>query len=190
MAKITSSKDLIMLLLYAAGPSGALCEPIQGQTRLMKMVFLFKKELASRFDKEIDASAFPDFEAYDFGPFSSDVYSDLEFLVNNGFVTVLQEGESDILEEEQKEYEYWTATAGADENLDSSYLGRKFQLSGDGREFAQEELASAFSQAQLKVLGDFKKRCVEASLRSLLRYVYTRYEDMTTKSKIREDILG
>jgi uncharacterized protein YwgA len=193
MAKITNPKDLIMLLLYAAGPSGALCEPIEGQTRLMKMIFLFKKELSRRFnlDKIIDDSAFPEFEAYDYGPYSASVYCDLEFLVNLKFVEVVLAGETEILEEERQEFEYWSATKNDDDDLDTQYLGRQFRLTGLGKKFVEKKLVGEkeVTHDQLKVLGEFKKRCCESSLRSLLRYVYTHYEDMTEKSKIKHEVL-
>ena len=194
MVKITSSKDLLMLLLYAAGPSGKRCEPVQGQTRLMKMIFLFKKEVAKRFnlDQVIDDKAFPDFEAYDYGPYSAAVYSDLEFLVNLGFVEVILDGEPEVTEEEREEFDYWTTTGNTDEDLPAQYLGRHFRLAPMGIKFVQGKLieAKGITEEQLKVLDEFKKRCCEASLRSLLRYVYTRYGDMTVKSKIRDQILG
>jgi uncharacterized protein len=193
MAKITNPKDLIMLLLYAPGTSGTLCDPIEGQTRLMKMIFLFKKELSRRFnlDQVIDDKAFPEFEAYDYGPYSASVYSDLEFLVNLNFVEVILAGEPEILEEERQEFEYWSATKNEDEDLDTQYLGRHFRLTELGKKFVEKKLVEekGLTQDQLKVLGDFKKRCCESSLRSLLRYVYTRYEDMTEKSKIKHEVL-
>lgn len=137
MPKITNSKDLVMLLLYAPGPSGEICEPIQGQTRLMKMIFLFKNELFRRFNlgQVIDDSAFPNFEAYDFGPYSANVYSDLEFLVNLGFVEVIMEGEPDILEEERQEFDYWTAVVSSDDDIDEQYVGRRFALTSLGKKF-------------------------------------------------------
>lgn len=185
MAKITNSKDLIMLLLYAPGTSGVLCDPIEGQTRLMKMIFLFKKELSRRFnlDQVIDEKAFPDFEAYDYGPYSASVYSDLEFLVNLNFVELVLAEEPTIIEEETKEFEYWSATKNEDEDLDTRYIGRQFRLTERGKKFVEQKLIKekGVTQDQLKVLGDFKKRCCASSLRSLLRYVYTRYEDMTGK---------
>jgi uncharacterized protein YwgA len=193
MAKITNPKDLIMLILYVPGTSGSLCDPIEGQTRLMKMLFLFKKELSRRFnlDQVIDEKAFPDFKAYDYGPYSASVYSDLEFLVNLNFVEVILAGEREFLEEERQEFEYWTATKNEDEDLDTQYLGRQFRLTKLGRRFVEKKLIEEkkVTQEQLKVLGDFKKRCCESSLRSLLRYVYTRYEDMTEKSKIKQEVL-
>lgn len=190
MAKIKSSKDILMLLLYAGGSSGKFCEPVEGQTRLMKMVFLFKKELANKLDKIIDHAALPSFEAYDFGPFSSEVYSDLEFLVNNKFVVVTSDEKGGT--SENKELEYWRATLGSQDEAPSEYVGRSFALTDLGRDFVQEVLLddAGITPSQLAILAEFKKRCVEAPLRALLKYVYTRYESMTTKSKIKEDILG
>ena len=193
MAKITNPKDLIMLLLYVSGTSGALCDPIEGQTRLMKMIFLFKKELSRRFNlnQVIDDKAFPDFKAHDYGPYSATVYSDLEFLVNLNFVEVILVGEPEILEEERQEFDYWSATKNEDEDLDAQYLGRQFRLTELGKKFVKTKLieGKGITPEQLKILGDFKKRCCESSLRSLLRYVYTRYEDMTAKSKIKHEVL-
>lgn len=184
-----------MLLLYARGPKGELCEPIQGQTRLMKMVFLFKRELSRRFNlaEKIDDTAFPDFVAFDYGPYSAQVYSDLEFLVNLEFVEVLLQGEPEIIAEERAEFEHWSVTTNTDEDLDNRYLGREFRLTQIiGKGFVEEELVRGlgFTDEQLRVLHEFKKRCCEATLRSLLRYVYTRHGDMTVKSKIRDEVLG
>ena len=188
MAKIKNSKDLIVLLLYAAGPSGKICEPIQGQTRLMKMLFLFKEEIAPKFnlDKVIDDAAFPKFEPFDYGPYAGQVYADLEFLVNYQFVELLNDGDPELTEEERQEFDYWTASGNEDDDIDTSSVGRKFALTKRGREFVEKmQLWDDLSTAQKKVLQEFKTRCVSASLRSLLRYVYTNYENMTKKSLIK-----
>ena len=63
MGKVASSKDLILLLLFAKGHENAANEPIRGRTRLMKMVFLFDKEVRRRFNLEKTAEgALPRFE--------------------------------------------------------------------------------------------------------------------------------
>ena len=86
MDKVVSSKDFLMLLLYAKGHKKQF-EPIRGRTRIMKMVFLFDKEVRKKFnlDKVIPNNVLPDFTPYDYGPFSSKVFDDLEFLVELGF---------------------------------------------------------------------------------------------------------
>ena len=71
--KIRSSKDLLLLFLYAKGRTGKSCEPIVGKTRLVKMAFLFQKEILHKFnlDAQIDESAMPEFKGHNFGPFSA-----------------------------------------------------------------------------------------------------------------------
>ena len=134
MAKIKNSKDLILLLLYAPGPNGEPCEPIQGQTRLMKMLFLFKEEVSKKFNlgQVVEESAFPKFEAFDYGPYAGEVYADLEFLVNYGFIEVRPEAGSQASEEERQEFDYWSATNDDDTGLDVSSVGREFCLTNRG----------------------------------------------------------
>jgi hypothetical protein len=191
MAKIKNSKDLILLLLYAPGPKNQLCEPIQGQTRLMKMIFLFKEEITLKFhlDDVIEKSAFPNFEAFDYGPYAGQVYADLEFLVNYKFVAVRSEGGAEVTEEERQEFDYWSATGNEDEDVDTRTVGREFSLTERGRGFVEKmDLWSKLSPQQQSVIQEFKTRCVSTSLRSLLRYVYTKYESMTKKSLIKHEI--
>ena len=61
--KASSPKDLVMLLLYAKGHTGRVCEPIRGRTRLMKTVFLLKEELLPkmRLKQSLSRDAFPVF---------------------------------------------------------------------------------------------------------------------------------
>src|SRR3989338_3300735 len=142
MTKITSSKDIIMLLLYARGHKGELCEPIQGRTRLMKMVFLFKEEILKKFNfkTKISEVALPDFSAYDYCPFSEKVYTDLEFLVGTGFVKVRQlkfsGPDQDTEVEETLEYEHWQSNLGERDEL-TEYVDRidEFRLSDQGEDF-------------------------------------------------------
>ncbi|MBE3603736.1 hypothetical protein IMX07_08885 [bacterium] len=192
MSKVNSSKDLLMLLLYAKGKEGRQAEPVRGRTRLMKMVFLFKQELMPRFKlaQAIDKSALPDFTAYDYGPFSSDVFADLEFLVDLGFVSVKPVSGGVVLPEETLEYEYWQA--GADSSSGSGIAGveEEFSLTEIGSSFVAEGRAGKLTDEQWEALNELKARCTAANLRSLLRYVYEKYPEMTTKSKIRDEILS
>ena len=179
-----------MLLLYAKGHLRQSCEPIRGRTRLMKMVFLFKKEVRGRFNlgKAIPEGALPKFTAYDYGPFSADVFADLEFLVDLGFVQVRPVG--DPFPEEAQEYKYWQAGAAPEDDATGPEVEEEFSLTADGQGFVQEELEPSLTRKQWGVLEEFKARCTSASLRSLLRYIYAKYPEMTTKSKIREEILS
>ena len=190
MAKVKSLKDLIVLLLYAKGHNGKQYESVLGRTRLMKMVFLFDKEIRSKFnlEKKITDEALPDFEPYDCGPFSEKVYEDLEFLVDLGYVKVRHIGDVDGSEQEQREYAYWQANLGASELTDNPKGVDEFFLSQVGKQFVKDGELGDLLKDQWEVLDKFKARCTGISLIALLRYVYTKYPKMTTKSKIREHI--
>ena len=51
MPKLNNRKDILLLLLYSPGKTGKFNEPIVGKTRLIKMLFLFKKEALSHFSR-------------------------------------------------------------------------------------------------------------------------------------------
>ncbi|MDR4496342.1 MAG: hypothetical protein MRK02_00160 [Candidatus Scalindua sp.] len=190
--KITNSKDLILLLLYAKGYRSKQCEPIAGKTRLMKMIFLFDKELKKKFNlaKTISDDAFPDFTAYDYGPYSEQVYIDLEFLVDLNLVKVKKvKSEEDDMSAELLEYEYWQAGSGDIDTSDIDERMEVFSLTPNGRGFVEEEL-SGLTDEQWEALDKFKSRCTGIPLKALLRYVYAKYRKLTTNSKIRDEILS
>ena len=66
----------------------------------------------------------------------------------------------------------------------------EFWLSHIGREFVTEGEAGQLGEEQWQALDEFKRRCTGTPLRTLLRYVYTKYPKMTTESKIREQLLS
>ncbi len=186
---IKSSKEIILLLLYAKGKTNKLYEPIDGRTRLMKMVFLFKEELKIYFNNKsiLDTSSLPDFSAYDFGPFSYDVLNDIEFLKTNEFISV-KTLEEEPIPEEIFEYNQWENEVNV--KIDNeTYIPEEYSLSNLGIEFTEKKLISELTIEQENILNEFKKRCTEVSLRTLLKYVYKSYPKMITKSKIRDEIL-
>ena len=191
MAKITNSKDVLMLLLYAKGCKGEQCESILGRTRLMKMVFIFNKEIRRKFNlcKAIPDDVMPDFTPFHFGPFSRQVFDDLEFLVEMGFVEVITAEDEDGISEEVQEYEYWQANTDTDQEDENEQTQGLFRLSPLGKEFVEEELWDSLTSDQQEALNEFKYRCTAAELRALLRYVYTKYPEMIEASIIRDEVL-
>ena len=71
-----------MMLLAAPGVRGTEGEPIQGTTRLQKLLFLMEHEAKLKPTKGDDF----DFTAWKFGPVSKELYDDLEKLENLGFL--------------------------------------------------------------------------------------------------------
>jgi len=188
---IKSTKDIIMVLLYARGPRAREAEPIRGRTRLMKMVFLFDKEIRRKLSLAdvVPDGIIPDFRAYHYGPFLPQVFSDLEFLVDLGFVQV-REVSANLEEKviESHEFSYWQAGEGADD--EGPMAVEEFELSPLGKEFVTEQLAPALSAEQWRLLDEFKRRCCGVPLRVLLRYVYTNYPEMAEQSEIKDEILS
>lgn len=192
MKKLTV-KDQIMLFLAAKDGAGRDYAPIRGRTRLMKMMFIFQKEFLKKFtsNKNLIEIELPDFHAYDYGPFASEVYEALEWLVNMKFVEVLPEQVAlSDMETERKELEYWMITSN-DGDERRRFGGDVFELSEQGKKFVTAMVPKwGVKEEQWDFLDDFKKRCTETSLSSLLRYVYVNYPEMTEKSKIRHEILN
>ena len=178
MAKIESTKDLLMHLLYAPGMNGEVCEPIKGKTRLQKLLFLFEKEIWKKFklDKHISANALPEFEPYDYGPFSKQIYEDLEFLTSVGLVS----GSGQQVEQDEAFLE----------EINDANEEEVYKLTELGKTFVEEGEAGQLSSNQTSVLSDFKAKCSKMPLRALLLYVYSKYPEMTTNSKIRDEVLG
>ena len=73
--------DLLLLLLYAPGPTGNMNEPIGGKTRLQKELFLAKKKL-----EEKGIRGLYSFRPYLHGPFSRELYNDIAWLISKGNV--------------------------------------------------------------------------------------------------------
>jgi hypothetical protein len=188
-----------MLLLHAKGHQGQAAEPIIGSTRLMKMVFLFEKELRRQFNlaATIPSTALPEFEAYDFGPFSKTVYADLDFLISLGFVKWKRVDTDALIETEALEtayYEtleppYWRRPDPNDEEVDVP-SPIEYRATPMGQSFVTEELLPNLTHEQVDALNEFKARCTSVTLTTLLRYVYTKYPDSASKSTIRDRVLS
>ena len=75
--------DILKMLLYAPDSFGVLNSPVRGKTRLQKEVFLAQKALRDRKIKRLYG-----FMPYHYGPFSRQLYRDIEWLKQKGLVAV------------------------------------------------------------------------------------------------------
>ncbi|WP_161484974.1 hypothetical protein [Neomoorella mulderi] len=189
-------KDLLLLLLYAPGKTGEYCEKIEGRTLLQKMVFLFEKEVYKKFryDQLIEEKDLPNFKAYYYGPFSKQVFDDLDFLIRLGFIEATISNE-EVEEGEEDEYQLWEEQTGLEEDLgieDGLFEFKKeaYTLTKIGRAFVEQELWPQLSENQQQALASFKRNCTEVNLKAILRYVYQRYPETTENSKIKGEVLG
>ena len=132
----------------------------------------------------------PKFKAYDYGPFSAQVYDDLEFLTDIGFVEMRELSSATPDPVEIQEFAHWQDETGDDcDDVDVDWFESQFSLSPIGKSFVEDDEAGRLNEKQWSVIESFKKRCTEADLYSLLRYVYTTYPDMAANSRIREKFL-
>ena len=191
--KINNRKDILLLLLYSPGISDKVNEePIRGRTRIVKMLFLFQEEALAHFRREtnINEENFYKFFAWNFGPFSRDIYDDLTFFILRGFITS-NETDEEGLPESAAEWEDWITSSGLESEIDEirEYVEEEFFLTKKGAEFTKE-LYETLSNSQKRLLKEFKARTSTVPLRALLRYVYEKYPEMTEKSQIRESLIG
>lgn len=188
-----SGKDLLLLLLYAPGLTANTCEGISGRTRLMKMVFLFKEEIypSVSFDKSIDFEKLPSFYSWSYGPFSRDVYSDLEFFVDIGFVEARSSEEAETPAAEAAEYSLWESELGLEDLAVSEHTQEKVELTEKGKGYVEYSgLWCGLSERQQDALAEFKKRLVGIPLYAILKYVYEKYPEYTEKSKIKDTVIS
>lgn len=146
-------KLLPLALIYADDQ-----EPVQGRTRLQKMVFLLQKELKER-GKSSMAGMEYEFIPYDYGPFSKELYDDLDMMIDQKFV----EDTEEPLSSGKVKYVYEIEDAG-EELIDSQ--SKEWQEAAEILELAQE----------------IKKEYNDELLSDLIEYVYSQYPDYAKRS--------
>ena len=187
-------KDIILLLLYVPGVSGTIGEPIKGRTRLMKGIFLFNQELAKRFRRGLVPAEGEVYEFFpwSFGPFSRDVYSDLDFLIGMAYVQAEMVESQGASEETVSELEEWEQQTAIELQPDSpgitEYSEEQFSLKELGKRFVEDVLLREVTAAQLSLLSEFKRRLCGTPLRAIIKYVYQSYPDYARKSEIARSV--
>lgn len=182
----TSKSDLILLLLHSRGPSGKKNEPIYGITRLMKLLFLLYEEGSFR--------GLFDFQAYKMGPFSSEVYPELEFLQSfpmpeNPLVNTRADSKdaSTFNPEELKLVDDMVIFGEEDYLVAASENNKEFSLSSIGEKVA-DQLWNEINPSIKEEIERIKKQYGGLTLKDLLRYIYEKYPNMTVKSEIKDQL--
>jgi uncharacterized protein YwgA len=185
MANPVEVDDALVLLLGAPSrrsPSGR----IEGITRLEKLLFLL--------EKEGDASSWmsenPGFIAYNYGPFTPKVYQAVDSLASAG---ILQDSASQAPDDsdtwEEREAIGTMASIGQASDSSNPYVTRDFELTERGWRY-YSALAEEVGTEVVKKISTIKEDFAALPLNKLVRYVYTNYDDYTTKSVIRDRVLG
>lgn len=184
--KKLNGADYLLLLLYLDNKS-----PILGAIRLEKMMFLFNNEIAPRLKETgLDSDKLPEFIAYNFGPFSKDVYEQVELFKGIGFLQVINlKAKEELIEADDweegpfsKELDY----TGFQLNEEKRYY--KYQMLDSGADYVSKKICPELTEEQLAMLLQFKKKITSLSPKQILRYVYTKYPDFTSNSLIKNEV--
>ena len=186
-------KGFLLLLLYY---KGEVPEPIRGRTRLAKLLFLLKEEKWGKNKLAKIAQDYYTFEPDNFGPFDINVYNDIEFFRAINFIEIKNIGplpgnEADDYLRALKE---WSLDNDLIEDiyvLDEKYYEQEFQLTKIGQQYVEEKILPKMTDnLQFEAIQFVRRNYGRWSLNKLLRYIYTKYPNMITKSKIKKKILG
>lgn len=147
-------KQLIPLALASVGDE----EPIEGRTRLQKMVFVVQRELAKEEDLREDQQY--DFFPYDYGPFSKELADAIDEMIEEG-----------LLDEEPVEY---------DDEGNVKYL---YEIKPDGRSVVNRELDRDRVENVIDTIRQIKSRYNdELSLPEVIDEVYSKYPEYAEDS--------
>ena len=184
--KEISTKDFLLTLLYSPGRYEAVNEPIVGRTKLTKMVFLFEKEIKKTFFTDKLSVKLPDFEPYNFGPFSKELFDDLSFFLSIGLIAT-EETLIPISSAEKNEIEIGSDDDWVNASFDESEneeVEMKYSLSQQGINYVKENVWSEYSDLQKSNLKKYKAQINTISLDALLRYVYNKYPESAKNSLV------
>jgi len=150
--------DLVLLLLRAPAKDKKATDRINGITRLEKLLFLAGEE--TRISSQVDEGF--QFHAYNYGPYSKDVYEAVDLLEEAGLIAEERVFEGIALDEEEEIAAVLPEREGVE---------RRFTLTEDGKAVAN--LLADRHVDVMRAIGEIKDKYAGMSLRQLLRYVYT-----------------
>lgn len=180
-------RALLLLLIGSPGPHGEVGEPVYGITRLQKLLFLLKKD----YDVADLLQGGYDFEPWRFGPYSPQLYDDLEFLENLNLVEVSLFGAQSYPEQWEEELlDKQIFLSSFEEEEAEEYHGKAFRLTNRGRT-KYDDVQSKLREdgvdvdSLMSAIREVKVAFGETPLSQLISYVYSSYPDYATKSELR-----
>ncbi|MCU0290250.1 MAG: Panacea domain-containing protein [Acidobacteria bacterium] len=190
MGKDLKPVHLIHLLLYSPTATEKKPVPILGRTRLMKMIFIFEKELSHLFQNENKPLDF-NFEAYNFGPYSKKVYEAIDFLETREIIRLFPVSPPNSVDKDEMELDRRLMEEEAEVlglQNEEIFISEGFELTENGKKIMTNHNIW-FSWAKLtddrkKILEKFKTKMVNTTLKDILKYVYTKYPKYAEKSLI------
>ncbi|MDP8238934.1 MAG: hypothetical protein P9X24_07580 [Candidatus Hatepunaea meridiana] len=184
---VENPMDLLLVLLYAPqDESSGESQPIEGITRLQKLMFLLQK---GKGPKSIVKQARQlDYKSYKMGPFSNQLRTDIEELKSAGLIRTVQL--QYVISDDGIEYDNELKDASVydlDNPRPRHIQSERFSLSNFGREVA-EDMWKGLKSSDKKELREFKEFFNSITLRQLLIFVYENYPDYTDRSEIKKQL--
>jgi uncharacterized protein YwgA len=176
---VENGSDLVLALLFAGGARKNENEEIVGNTRLDKLMFLLEKETSLKRYIETDFK----FDAYKFGPYSSELFDSVQALVNAGLIEIKRSESEEYLDEADR----YQIEQQLEENDESPKTTVIYSLTPEGKIVASV-LFQSLSKTEQEELVSIKKTFNSINLKRLLQYVYRRYPESASQSVIKEEI--
>lgn len=179
--EIDNLSDLLLLLLYVPGESGRVGEPIRGITRLQKVLFLLvqESEIGKKFAEKLS------FQAYRYGPFSSELYDSIDFLKEMELIETTYQ-KYDALTQKVEESEYGEDYESVEEESEPDRI-EVFELGSVGKAMA-EDIFEELDESQKNELENIKKVVNSLPYLELIRFVYKKYPDYAKVSEIKKKV--
>jgi uncharacterized phage-associated protein len=173
---------LLMMLLAAPGVRGKEGEPVQGTTRLQKLLFLMEHEAKVKPTKGSDF----EFEAWRFGPVSKDLYDDLEKLENLDLLESETVSQASSIELDEYGLSFGDLMGEEESQSRDSFEEKKYRLTPKGLQWVRDH---ELDTETFKKIRRIKEKYGALSLQDLLHYVYTKFPKYTTASEIKGKVL-
>ncbi|OYR66490.1 DUF4065 domain-containing protein [Halorubrum ezzemoulense] len=154
--EIDRRTDVVFLLFHHANE-------VHGVTKVQKLLFLVEQE--TEFFQEYEEDIAFNFAPYKMGPFSENVYTELEFLLSMGAISSHPMDEPEI------------------SMTDSELRQKTFQITPKGEKIATQ-LSNQLEPEYDDELRDLVETYNDLPLRELLRYVYQTYPNFAVESEI------
>jgi uncharacterized protein YwgA len=181
--RIENSLDILLVLLYAPSRSGETGEPIDGITRLQKLMFLLQQGLGPKKLVKM-ANQGLKFTPYKMGPYAESLQGDIDELLSVGLVRTERLRYLIMDDGDAEEHEIELDEGGKKRKVVESL---KYRLTDNGMK-AGKELWENIDEKSREELAKFKSFFGSLSLRQLLIYVYEKYPKMTGESEIRREL--
>ena len=150
--KKMTGADALLLLLYLDNQN-----PIDGAIRLTKMMFLFDNEIVPILNKHgLELENLPKFFAYNYGPFSKDLYEQLDLFSGINFISIENLNSKDKLMEvddwQEQPFIDEIYESDSDAKLDTDGKYFRYRIDTMGIKFVEKKLLDSIDSDDYDLL--------------------------------------